>query len=81
MGDTTTQCTLILALFPVPRPAFHRLQYGKAVLQATKSWAWDWERGYVDLAGNWSVGQFFAGYGKNSGGCFIGKELLTLART
>ena len=52
MGDTTTQCTLILASFPVPRPAFRRLQYGKAVLQATKSWAWDWERGYVDLAGN-----------------------------
>ena len=52
MGDTTMQCTLILASFPVPRPAFRRLQYGNAVLQATKSWAWDWERGYVDLAGN-----------------------------
>ena len=31
-----------VALFPVPRPAFRRLQYGKA----TKSWAMAWERGY-----------------------------------
>ena len=29
-----------VASFPVPR----RLQY---ILQATKSWAWDWERGYI----------------------------------
>ena len=33
-----------LASFPVPHPAFRYLQYGK-VLQATKSWAWDWVRG------------------------------------
>ena len=31
-----------LASFPVPCPAFCRLQY---VLQAMKSWVWDWERG------------------------------------
>ena len=40
---------LLLASFPVPRPAFRCLQYGKAVLQATKSWAWDWVRGYVTV--------------------------------
>ena len=36
-------CSCPLASFPVPRPAFRRL----TVLQATKSWAWDWERGYL----------------------------------
>ena len=37
--------TLELASFPGPRPASHRLQYGKAVLQAMGSWARAWERG------------------------------------
>ena len=39
--------TFALASFPVPRPAFRHLQYGKAVLLATKSWAMAWERGYL----------------------------------
>ena len=32
---------ILLASFPVPRPPFRF-----TVLQATKSWVWDWERGY-----------------------------------
>ena len=46
---TRLQCyrnsTLTVASFPVPRPAFHRLQY---ILQRTKSWALDWVRGYTN---------------------------------
>ena len=34
-------CRVRLASFPGYRPAFRRLQYGKAY-KATKSWAWDW---------------------------------------
>ena len=46
-GTIIVHGTFALASFPVPRPAFRRLQYGKAVLRATKSWAMAWERGYL----------------------------------
>ena len=46
-GDPLTwlQQWALLASFPVPRPAFRRCLVRFTVLQATKSWAWDWERG------------------------------------
>ena len=43
-GDNNDNGDVDVASFPVPCPAFRRLQYGK-VLQATKSWVWDWVRG------------------------------------
>ena len=44
------QARFLLASFPGPRPASHRLQYGKAVLQATGSYriasnGKNWEQG------------------------------------
>ena len=37
------QTSMRLASFPVPHPAIRHLQ-------STKSWVWDWERGYYESA-------------------------------
>ena len=44
-GHTFLRCIDLLALFPGPRPASRRLQYGM-----TGSWAGAWERGYRPIA-------------------------------
>ena len=38
---------ILASLVPSPTPSFSSLAVRFTVLQATKSWAWDWVRGYI----------------------------------